>query len=263
MGRMNEFAHVCRTRRPPLIPRVQTNRKDRAEELLESLGLNPPRERVRDLFSRIKEDDSLDRREKNTLIRHLTESYIAIIGEKVCASDYRTLKSEAKLLAEMTRRSFIHMAFRLLKIRDEELYREDGYPDFKSFLDGEICLSRSTVYNYIDIVTYFGVQPVGQESDVEYSKLLPLLPLLKSDNPAIPKEELKAVFVAEARVKGREELKRLANRYKARYGLTKPKCSSVVKFLSKVRKQLPSELDEEDRRAVRDMIRYLTRLVGS
>ena len=97
-------------------------------------------------------------------------------------------------------------------------------------------MSRSTVYNYIDIVTFFGVQLVGQTADIEYSKLLPLLPLLKADNDRIPKEEIKKRFLQRAETKTKNELAKEAQRYKKLYGLVKTRryrLSSVFRYVSR------------------------------
>ncbi|MGD0021707.1 MAG: hypothetical protein ABSC54_05330 [Smithellaceae bacterium] len=78
----------------------------------------------------------------------------------------------------------------MMKIRDGELYKEDGYKDFKSFIAGELKVGKTSVYNAIDLVDYFGVQSTG----LAPYKLLPALPLLKADDEIISKADKKEVY---------------------------------------------------------------------
>ena len=90
---------------------------------------------------------------------------------------YNDLKKEVKVLAEIHARTFIILAHRLKIIRDNELYKEDGYIDFKSFVESELEIARSTVYNYLTILELFGVQDLGH--DIKTYNLIQALPIIK------------------------------------------------------------------------------------
>jgi hypothetical protein len=87
--------------------------------------------------------------------------------------DPAQLKEEIKFLANLTGRAWVILAHRAKKYKDRELYLQDGYSDFKSWIEGELDLARTMVYNYIWVLEEFGVQPV------EHVKLSNLIALLK------------------------------------------------------------------------------------
>lgn len=100
-------------------------------------------------------------------------------------TDYLQLKREVKELSEAHAKTFVILAHRLKIIRDSELYKIDGYEDFRAFVEGELDVARSTVYNYISIVELFGVQHVGH---VKTSNLFIALPVIR--NHPEKKEEI-------------------------------------------------------------------------
>lgn len=95
-------------------------------------------------------------------------------------SSYKELKKEVKFLEKIHAQSFVILAHRLKKIRDNELYKKDGYDDFKSFIENELEVGRTSVYNYISILEVFGVQTF--EREVKISNLITILKPLK-ENP--------------------------------------------------------------------------------
>jgi len=149
------------------------------------------------------------------------------------------------------------MAQRLMKIRDEKLYEQGGYTDFRNFIDSELTIQRSTVYNYIDLINYFGVQTFGHDQNLEPSKLIPALPLLKSENSEIPKEEIKERFIADSKLHSAREMKKEADELKVKYSLTKEKelnlTSAVTSFLSK----LPEVLSAKQREDLKYLLEQL------
>ena len=187
------------------------------------LGLedSPTSEKLNSVIKIIENDTSMLIDDKKELLNNLRERYISIFNFENCPEDYEELKTEAKFLSGITQYSFMLMAQRLLKIRDKELYKIDGYTDFRSFIENELSISRSTVYNYIDIVTIFGVQPVGHDDNIEYAKLLPIIPILKAQENNIPKEEIKERFLYEIKSKSKTEIIEEANLLKVKYGLFK------------------------------------------
>jgi len=210
----------------------------------------------------IREDRDLPQRERNRLLNQLTRQFVLMFNARDDTRDYAMLKREVKFLAALTRYSFLHLAKRLIVIRDDRLYTRDGYRTFKDFIEYEVPLSRSTVYNYIDIVTFFGVQPVGQTVRFEYSKLLPVLPILKANDDRIPKEQIKRRFVEAAETKSKSELAREARRYKQKYGLADDKSVRLRTVFHYLQRQVPSNPNPKQKRIIRQMIEYLQSIVS-
>jgi len=102
--------------------------------------------------------------------------------------------------------SFLLLGQRLMKIRDNELYIEDGYKDFKTFVETEVKISRSTAYNYIDLVSVFGVQTFGHANAPDPSKLIPLLPILRAKREDIPSDKIKSQFIKKAKTESARDL---------------------------------------------------------
>ena len=244
--------------RPPLI-RARTNLQ---EEIAGPAEANLSLDNMYRRMQVIREDSSLPLRERNRLLDQLARRFVLVFNTRDDTRDYATLKREVKFLAALSRYSFLHMAKRLIVIRDNRLYTRDGYRAFKDFIENEIPLSRSTVYNYIDIVTFFGVQPVGQTVRFEYSKLLPLLPILKASDDRIPKEQIKRRFVEAAETKSKSELAREARWYKQKYGLVEDRGMRLRAVLRYLQQHVPPNPNPEQKRIIRQMIEYLQRIVS-
>lgn len=184
-----------------------------------------------------------------------------------CPEDYFELKKEARFLSGMTQYSFLLMAQRLKKIKDGQLYKKDGYSDFKAFVEKEMPISRQTAYKYIDIITYFDVA-LERQRELDYTKLVPVLPLLKSTNQDIPKEELKTKFINEISLKTKKELEEEAKKLKIKYGIWNSKKTekNIVKMLMNLYGQLKEfsveTLSEEQKEIVWQIIEYLKTFVG-
>ncbi len=122
-------------------------------------------------------------------------------------------------MSGITQVSFLLMAQRLKKIQDEDLYTGE-YPNFKSFIENEMPIKRTTVYNYIDIISLFGVQALEQEKDMEFSKLIPYIPILKK----VSFEELemrtkKKEFLQKAKTTSFRDIIKETDELKLHYGL--------------------------------------------
>lgn len=91
---------------------------------------------------------------------------------------YQELKKEIKVLEKIHAQSFIILAHRLKIIRDKELYKEDGYFDFKAFVENELDITRRTVYRHISLLEVFGVTTLSHEG-VKTSNLLLLIPFIE------------------------------------------------------------------------------------
>ncbi len=140
--------------------------------------------------------------------------------------DYQTLKTEAAYLGKLSGHAFLLMAQRLQKIKDLSLYKEDGYRSFKAFVDAEIHMDHSTVYSYMDILEAFGHESLLAVPELEYTKLRPAIPLLKSRGAGVPKAKIRKQFIAKARTSTRKEIAQTAAKLKAQYGLTPTRSSA-------------------------------------
>lgn len=140
--------------------------------------------------------------------------------------DYETLKIEAVYLGKLSGHAFLLMAQRLKKIKDLSLYKEDGYRSFKAFVDAEIHLDRSTVYNYMDILEAFGHESLLAVPELEHTKLRPAVPLLKAKGKGVPKAKIRKQFIAKAKTSTRKEIAQTAKNLKTKYGLTPNRSNS-------------------------------------
>ncbi len=224
---------------------------------------NPTQEGIKKTINLINNDLLLKKAEKQELLDVLRDRFMNVFNFDNCPDDYESLKTEAKFLAGITQYSFFLMAQRLLKIRDKALYREDGYSDFKSFVERELNISRSTVYNYIDIVNFFGVQPVGHDDKVEYTKLLPAISILRADKEGLPKEAIKKQFLEDVKYKSKREIIEEANGIKIKYGLVKENADryKLKKAISSFYPLIPDNLEDEDKKLIKEFINKVSKIV--
>lgn len=196
------------------------NVSDTTKDVLEDLTKSYSKEKLETAIEVVNNDKYLSKNMKYELLLELQSNYIDLVNFENCPDDYNELKKEAKFLAEMTQYSFLLLAQRLWKIKKEKLYLEDGYFDFKSFVEYEIKTSRRTAYNYIDLIDLFGVQVLAHQEG-NLSKLIPYLPILKSDNIDIPKEDIKGIALKEISKKSFKEISNDAKEIKSKYGIGK------------------------------------------
>lgn len=111
--------------------------------------------------------------------------------------EYYLLKGEVKFLEKVHSQSFIILSHRLKLIRDNSLYKEDGYSDFKSFIENELDIKRRTVYNYIALFEIFGVQLVAHS--LKTANLFLALPYIK-EHPSMKQK----VFIASQEMKKKD-----------------------------------------------------------
>lgn len=88
-----------------------------------------------------------------------TQNALRYFTSENAPKDYNELKKEVKFLESIHAQSFVILAHRLKIIRDNELYKKDGYSNFKNFIDNELDLAKRMVYNYIFVFEVFGVHP--------------------------------------------------------------------------------------------------------
>ncbi len=222
------------------------------KENIKKLNENPTKENLVETIETIDIDNMMSFSEKEDIKTILMKKYVDLFNFDNCPDDYENLKEEAKFLSAMTQYSFLLMAQRLLKIRAGKLYLNDGYPDFKSFIENEIKIARRTAYNYIDLIIFFGVQTFAHDRNFEFSKLLPIIPLLKSDNNEIPKEAIKKQFVSEIKIKSAREIMEEVKELKAKYGILKEK--EEIKLIDKIKVEIEN-LSHDEKRELRDFMK--------
>ncbi|PKL19327.1 MAG: hypothetical protein CVV49_01220 [Spirochaetae bacterium HGW-Spirochaetae-5] len=204
-----------------LNPDDNFNPDDFTYDVITEFENNPRKENLPKVIEVIEKDSSLPVIQKEILITRLKADFVTLFGFNNIPDDYKSLKNEAKFLSDITQYSFASLAVRLKKIRDDELYKEDNYPDFKSFIDKELSINRTTAYNYIDLVTIFGVQTF--EHVTEPSKLISALPLLKSanTNKDIPLAKIKKDIIKQSQTMSARELNEHIKGLKVEYGFRK------------------------------------------
>ncbi|OHD73207.1 MAG: hypothetical protein A2355_06320 [Spirochaetes bacterium RIFOXYB1_FULL_32_8] len=188
---------------------------------IEDLHEKPTKENINKAIELIKKDTFIEKNNKDLLIDELRGNYVNLFNFDNCPEKYEDLKKEAKFLAGMTQYSFILMAQRLQAIQVGELYKKDGYPDFKAFIEKELEISRPTVYRYIDILSFFGVSALRHE-DIDYSKLQPIIPVLKRALISeAEKANIRSEFIEKAKTESFRDMMKDAKNLKIKYGLEK------------------------------------------
>lgn len=224
--------------------------QEATEKSIMKLDLEPTKKNLDIALETIDTDNIITTEEKGVLIDSLREKYISLFNFENIPDDYNDLKREAKFLSTMTSYSFLLMAQRLMKIRDLQLYKQDNYADFKSFVEGELTINRQTAYKYIDIVNYFDVSSMRHEQ-FDYSKLIPFIPIMKADNNEIPKEELKIKIIDESKIKSQREMTVEATEMKIKYGIMKK--GRKIELVDQIKK-LANNLSNVE---IEELIEYL------
>lgn len=200
---------------------------------------NPTKENIDKAVEAVKKDTSITI-SKDELMGVLQALFVETFSSNIIPASYKDLKEEAKYLADLHQVSGLYMAQRLKVIRDRELFKEDGYLDFKSFIESELSITKKSVYNYIDIVEQF-IECKRLHSKEEMnklshnkSKLIAYMPLLKSDKLSDKdKDKLRDDVLKKVETRSFRDLTADAKELKLEYGLTKPK-SAVSKDKSLV-----------------------------
>jgi hypothetical protein len=174
-------------------------------------------ELVRNAVEVVNGDPLMTPKEKEALFADLHKHYLSVFDLDNCPDDYELLKIEAKFLAGLSSNAFILMAQRLKKIRDLKLYKEDKYKSFKDFVNGEMSISRTTIYSYMDILQLFGEKRLSSEVDVEYTKLVPAIPILKANIKGLPRAKLVEQFISDSKELTKLQLVQKAVALKLRY----------------------------------------------
>ena len=206
----------------------------------------------------IKNNDLLSIDDKKELIDYSLSEYIKKYS--VIPKDYETLKKEVKLFNGLTQINFVFLAMRLKEIRDNELYKQDNYKDFKDFYQNEIKATERTIFYYIDIIENFQLKSISVIENMQYSKLIPFLPLLK--NKEIPDNDKKDIKNKAEKLlksdKSQKDIILIAKDYKSKYGLIKQPELNIDKLVNGIIKKIPIENKAE---IIQDIIDKLNDLL--
>lgn len=217
--------------------------KKETKDALLNVEDEPTKEKITKTLEIVRNDEIMQENDKNIFINLFKEQFIQFFNFDNCPDDYFELKKEAAFLSGVSQYSFLLMAQRLKKIRDKKLYILDGYEHFKDFIEKEISIAKRTSYDYISIVECFGVRLVALGENVEYSKLLPIIPLLKNKNNAIPKEELKDTFLKDIFIKSKKEIIEQAKQLKIKYGLiNKTSGEKNIEWIDKIQIKINNKI---------------------
>jgi hypothetical protein len=197
------------------------NPDDHTEDVINDFRNEPTKEKMPIVLRAVETDSRLSVEIKNDIIERLKTDFAYLFSRDI-PDDYQSLKEESKLLAKFAQTSFVLLAIRLKKIRDEELYREDKYTDFKSFVESELDIARSTAYNYIDLVSVFGARTF-ENSKIDPSKLISAIPLLRMNG--VPVDSIKKEIISDARNLSAREISEKVKLLKEEYS-PKPKTKS-------------------------------------
>lgn len=234
------------------------------EELKNRIKESESRDDLIIITDDIKSSD-LNTNDKAELLKSIVIEYQNKYSE--LSKDYQELKKDIQFLLNdiksysgLTQIAFILTAERLKIIRDNELYKPE-YKDFKSFFENEIDKSKPTIYFYISIIETF--KELFTESnlirlfDIEYSKLIPFLPLLKNKDIAInEKQEIKekAIELLESELNQRDIIT-IAKEYKSKYGLiNNDKEINIDKLVNSIIKKIPERQRPETIRYIIDKL---------
>jgi len=241
--------------------------EDKTKEKILSLEMEPSKESVEETIGLIKEDNLLSIEAKDEIIRALKNNFINLFNFDNCPDSYEELKFEAKLLSDINQYSLVMMAQRLMKIRNLKLFVNDGYRDFQEFIEKELIVSRRTAYNYIELVECFGDRLIKFGNKIEYSKLLPIISILKSENlDDVDKSEIKDHFLDEMNKKSKNQIIEEANKLKVKYGIIKdrekPSFDISNKFLDIINHLETNQVQLKDRILIGEFIDKITNLLS-
>ena len=100
------------------------------------------------------------------------------------------------------------MAQRLVRIRDQQLYRRDDYESFRAFVDGELSCTVRTAYNYVSVIELFGEELAGAVPTLQYSWLIKTLPVMRALPPGRHADRARKRLVRTVVTRDRDALRR-------------------------------------------------------
>ncbi|HBD94743.1 MAG: hypothetical protein A2015_03630 [Spirochaetes bacterium GWF1_31_7] len=187
----------------------------------------------------INNDTGLQAEQKQVLISQIIHVCSLVITHHNCPDDYPTLKKEVQYLSMQTQKNFVLLAQRLRTIQINQLYTIDGYPDFKTFIENTLSISRSTVYKYIDIITFFDVELITH-GNIQPTKLLPIIPVLKKGYLTPEAEQdIKTRYIEKAKTKSLSQIIKSAHYEKTKYiSGTKKRISKTERLITALKTYL-------------------------
>lgn len=141
--------------------------------------------------------------------------------EQISLIEYQGIKDKIKTKLNETVNNFVVIGFYLKQVRDNELFRQDGYKNMEEFAKGEYNLSASTASRFMDINTKFSINGNSlaikdEYVNFSYSKLQEMLTVKEEDLGLITEDttvkqirELKAFEKAEDKRLAEEEANNL------------------------------------------------------
>jgi len=247
---------------------------DMALKTRESISqlINEPSKNNLDIaLQQISNDKIIGNQRKIELLDKLKIKYVELLNFDNCPDDYDTLKHEIIFLYGVSHYSFLLMAQRLLKIREDKLYLseidENGnkiYLSFENFITNGLKISKTVAYESMNVYECFGVRLTELGNDIEYTKLVPIVPLLKSINSEIPKEEIKEKYLKEIKNKSQNEIRKEAKELKIKYGLLKRNLiitDEYDKIFNPLYKKLNEKISDEDIEKIEEHISRIKNII--
>jgi len=246
---------------------VEKIESEKTKQAIISVELNPSKDNIEENIDIISKDILLPIENRNQIIKLVKKKYLELFNFNNCPDDYDLLKKEVVFLHGITQYSFILMAQRLKKIRDKRLYEKDNYNSFKEFIENELNVSRQTAYKYIDIIDYFGVATLRhlETERFDYSKLIPVLPILKANDSLIPKDKIKKDFLSKAKYSTFRDITADAFELKKKYNLVKgvKSVKSLKDGFLKYIKTYPDNLTDTEIVALNDISQLIETILSN
>ncbi len=170
-----------------------------------------------------------------------------------CPDDYERLRDEAVFCSRLSAYAFFVMAKRLVRIRDERLYASaGGYEHFVAFLEAELSVTPKTAFNYMALLDHFGDAAIAAHPELPYSKLLPALPLFKAAGDERTKQEIRRVFLSEAKARDRQGMRDVARDLADRLGLEDASSAGAGSTFARLAERLIEAVPKRPTRADRE-----------
>lgn len=182
---------------------------------IEEAQKNINKETLSKAVEAIKKDEIIPSQTKKQLLKQFEIKYFNIFEN--IPFDYSEIKTEVKFLAKMTTHSFVFLAERLKIIRDQKLYKNDGYDKFSDFIKSEIEVSQSTVDKYLNIIDLLNSAALRNLS--RPSNFFPFLPLFRKIEDEKEKIRLQEKVLDIANNNTFRKAEKIARQLKIDYGL--------------------------------------------
>lgn len=234
------------------------------KEAIEIFQKSPTPENATTAIASLAKDNEILEHEKNEIIETINGIILTKYNFNNCPDDYQALKKEVKILAGINQYSFLLMAQRLKKIRDEKLYEADGYQDWNEFINNELPIARASAYNYIMLLECFGVQTFGRlDGGVGISKLIPFISVINNIDQETEKNDLIQKLLEDIKTKSARELADEARDLKVKLRISKAPDNKATTVINKDFDRLYKAIHKigYDKNVIQLMINELQRLL--